>query len=40
MIESNLDGYTPNIAEDNIAKLKTLFPDVFADGKIDFEKLG
>lgn len=39
MIETNLDGKTPDIADENIEKLKELFPDVFAEGKIDFEKL-
>ena len=39
MIETKLDGKTPDIAEENIAKLKEIFPDVFCEGKIDFEKL-
>ena len=39
MIESMLNGQTPNIAEDNIRKLNEIFPDVFSEGKIDFEKL-
>lgn len=39
MIETKLNGTTPDIAEENIAKLKEIFPDVFCEGKIDFEKL-
>lgn len=39
MIETNLTGATPDIAEENIQKLKQIFPDVFSEGKIDFEKL-
>ena len=36
---TTLDGKTPDIAEENIQKLKQLFPEVFTEGKIDFEKL-
>ena len=39
MIETNLKGNTPDIAEENIQKLKQIFPDVFTDDKVDFEKL-
>ncbi len=39
MIETKLNGTTLDIAEENIAKLKEIFPDVFCEGKIDFEKL-
>lgn len=39
MIETNLNGQTSDIVEENIAKLKTIFPDVFTEGKVDFEKL-
>ena len=39
MIETNLNGKTPDIAEENIQKLCTIFPDVFTEGKVDFEKL-
>lgn len=39
MIETNLSGETPDIAEENITKLKSIFPDVFTEGKVDFEKL-
>lgn len=33
MIETKLDGKTPDIAEENIAKLKEIFPDVFCEEK-------
>ena len=33
------DGATPNIVEQNIEKLKTLFPDVFTEGKVDLDAL-
>jgi len=36
---TTLDGKTPNIAEENIQKLKQIFPEVFTEGKVDFEKL-
>ncbi len=36
---TTLDGKTPDIAKENIQKLKQLFPEVFTEGKIDFEKL-
>lgn len=36
---TTLDGKTPDIAEENIQKLKQLFPEVFTEGKVDFEKL-
>ena len=36
---NELTGKTPDIAQENIEKLKTIFPDVFTEGKIDFEKL-
>jgi adenine-specific DNA-methyltransferase len=39
MKETTLDGKTPDIAEENIDKLKQLFPEVFTEGKIDFGKL-
>ena len=39
MIETKLNGTTPDIAEENISKLKEIFPDVFCEGKVDFEKL-
>jgi len=34
-----LDGKSMDIASENIAKLKELFPDVFSEGKVDFEAL-
>jgi len=36
---ADLTGKTPDIAEENIAILKEIFPDVFEDGKVDFDKL-
>ncbi len=36
---TTLDGKTPDIAEENIQKLKAIFPDVFTEDKVDFEKL-
>lgn len=39
MIETNLKGNTPDIAEENIQKLKQIFPDIFTEDKVDFEKL-
>ena len=39
MREITLTGRTPDIAEENIQKLKQLFPEVFTESKIDFEKL-
>lgn len=34
-----MNGETPDLTKDNIDKLKQLFPDIVADGKIDFDKL-
>ncbi len=39
MTTTDLTGSTPNIAEENIAKLKQIFPDAFEEGKVDFDKL-
>ena len=39
MIETNLNGKTIDIAEENIKKLKEIFPEVFTEEKVDFEKL-
>ena len=39
MKTTTLDGKTPDITEVNIGKLKQLFPEVFIEGKVDFEKL-
>ena len=36
---TTLGGKTPDIAEENIQKLKQIFPDVFTEDKVDFEKL-
>lgn len=34
-----IDGKTMNIEQANVEKLKEVFPEVFADGKVDFKKL-
>lgn len=39
MIETTLTGKTPDLAEENIKKLKQIFPEVVTEGKIDFDKL-
>lgn len=39
MQEITLEGTSMNIIADNLSKLKTIFPEVFTEGKIDFEKL-
>ena len=36
---TKLDGKTPDLAAENIAQLRQIFPDVFEEGKIDFDKL-
>jgi len=39
MKESNLKGNSKDIVAENIQQLKELFPTVFAEGSIDFDKL-
>jgi len=39
MLETTLTGKTPDIAEENIKKLKAIFPEVITEGKLDIEKL-
>ena len=39
MRKYNLDGSSLDILEENIRKMKELFPEVFTEEKIDFEKL-
>lgn len=34
-----MDGKTMNITQENIAKMQELFPEVFTEGKINFDKL-
>ena len=34
-----LKGKSPDIAEENIKKLKEIFPEIVTEGKVDFEKL-
>ena len=36
---TKLDGKTPDLAAENIEQLRQIFPDVFEDGKINFDKL-
>ncbi|WP_428357359.1 site-specific DNA-methyltransferase [Methyloprofundus sp.] len=38
-LNQDTDGSSLDIVQDNIDKLKSLFPDVFSEGKIDFDKL-
>lgn len=38
-LDKNADGSSLNIVQDNIDTLKTLFPDIFSEGKIDFDAL-
>lgn len=38
-LDPKTDGATTDIVEQNTEKLKELFPDVFAEGKIDFDAL-
>jgi adenine-specific DNA-methyltransferase len=33
------DGKTPDLVADNVEKMRELFPEIFADGQIDFEAL-
>lgn len=39
MTNTKLTGYTPDIAEENIAALRQLFPEICCEERIDFEKL-
>ena len=36
---TKLDGKSMDIVNENISKLKEIFPDVFSEGKVDFEAL-
>ena len=36
---TKLKGKTPDLAAENIEQLRQIFPDVFEEGKIDFDKL-
>ena len=38
-LDPKTDGATPDIVEQNIEKMKALFPDVFTEGKVDFDAL-
>jgi len=39
MDEIHLDGQSKDIVAENISKLKEIFPEIYADGYIDFDKL-
>ncbi|MDR2545010.1 MAG: DNA methyltransferase [Methanobrevibacter sp.] len=39
MIEKKINGESLNILEENISKLKELFPEILTEDKIDFDKL-
>lgn len=39
IMAKKMDGKTMNITQENIAKMQELFPEVFTEGKIDFDKL-
>ena len=39
MIETTLNGQTKDITQENIEKLKQLFPEIITENKINFEKL-
>jgi len=38
-MEQRIDGKTMNITQENINKLREIFPEVFTENKIDFDKL-
>ena len=38
-LDPKTDGATTDIVEQNIEKLKALFPDVFTEGKVDLDAL-
>ena len=39
MKETKLDGKTKDIVSENISKMKDLFPEVFQEDTIDFDRL-
>jgi adenine-specific DNA-methyltransferase len=39
MLDPKIDGSSKDIVADNVSKLKALFPEVFTEGKIDFNSL-
>ena len=39
MADEQIDGKSLNIGEDNIQRLKELFPQIFTEGKVDFNRL-
>ncbi len=38
-LDPKTDGATPDIVEQNIEKMKPVFPDVFTEGKVDLDAL-
>jgi len=38
-LDPKIDGSSKNIIQENIDKLKTIFPDVFTESKVDFDRL-
>jgi len=38
-LDSKTDGASPDIVAGNIERLREIFPEVFADGSIDFDAL-
>jgi adenine-specific DNA-methyltransferase len=38
-LDPKADGATPDIVEQNVETMKALFPDVFTEGKVDFDAL-
>lgn len=39
MIDNIIDGMSMNIEQTNMDKLKSVFPECFAEGKLDIDKL-
>ncbi len=38
-LDPKTDGSSKNIVQENVEKLKTIFPEIFTEGKVDFDKL-
>lgn len=39
MLENNMDGLSMNLEQANMDKLRAVFPECFAEGKLDIDKL-
>ncbi len=39
MLDPKTDGSSKNIVQENVDKLKQIFPEIFTEGKVDFQKL-